>query len=161
MIRPMRPADKPAVMDLIRATDMFTSPEIDVAEELIDAFLGKPGQKDYDVVIVEEPEGVVSGYMTWGPTPLTVGAYDLYWMAGRAVGPGPRHRQEAGRLAGGPGPRARRAAHPHRDGGPAEISSRPGGSTWAWATKKSRGSPITTSPGTTASSTRSLYAEGA
>jgi ribosomal protein S18 acetylase RimI-like enzyme len=81
MIRPMRPADKPAVMDLIRATDMFMPQEIDVAEELIDAFLDKPDQKDYDVVVVEEPEGVVAGYMTWGPTPLAVGAYDLYWMA--------------------------------------------------------------------------------
>ena len=81
MIRPMQPADKPAVMDLIRATDMFMPLEIDVAEELIDIFLDKPGQKDYDVVVVEEPAGVVAGYMTWGPTPLAVGAYDLYWMA--------------------------------------------------------------------------------
>ena len=81
MIRPMRPADKPAVMDLIRATDMFMPQEIDVAEELIDVFLDKPDQKDYDVVVVEEPEGVVAGYMTWGPTPMAVGAYDLYWMA--------------------------------------------------------------------------------
>ena len=81
MIRPMRPADKPAVMDLIRATDMFMPQEIDVAEELIDVFFDKPDQKDYDVVVVEEPEGVVAGYMTWGPTPMAVGAYDLYWMA--------------------------------------------------------------------------------
>jgi ribosomal protein S18 acetylase RimI-like enzyme len=81
MIRPMRPADKPAVMDLIRATKMFASQEIEVAEELVDVYLDRPGQKDYDIVVVEDPEGVVAGYMTWGPTPLAVGAYDLYWMA--------------------------------------------------------------------------------
>jgi ribosomal protein S18 acetylase RimI-like enzyme len=81
MIRPMRPADKPAVMDLIRATKMFASQEIEVAEELVDAYLDRPGQKDYDIVVVEDPEGVVAGYMTWGPTPLAIGAYDLYWMA--------------------------------------------------------------------------------
>ena len=78
---PDGPSDKPAVMDLIKATDMFTSAEIKVAEELIDAFLLRPDQKDYYVVVVETPEGGVGGYLTWGPTPLAEGAYDLYWMA--------------------------------------------------------------------------------
>jgi GNAT superfamily N-acetyltransferase len=68
-------------MDLIKATDMFTSAEIEVAEELIDVFLLRPDQKDYQVVVVETPDGGVGGYMTWGPTPLAEGAYDLYWMA--------------------------------------------------------------------------------
>ena len=54
MIRPMATSDKPAVMDLIRATDMFTPAEIDVAEELIDVYLDTPDQKDYDVVVVED-----------------------------------------------------------------------------------------------------------
>jgi len=81
MVRPMAPSDKPAVMDLIKATDMFTSAEIEVAEELIDVFLLRPDQKDYQVVVVETPDGGVGGYMTWGPTPLAEGAYDLYWMA--------------------------------------------------------------------------------
>ena len=60
---------------------MFTPAEIEVAEELIDAYLLKPDQKDYQVVVVENRDGGVGGYMTWGPTPLTEGAYDLYWMA--------------------------------------------------------------------------------
>jgi GNAT superfamily N-acetyltransferase len=74
-------SDKPAVMDLIKATDMFTPAEIEVAEELMDIYLLRPGQKDYRVVVVETPDGGVGGYMTWGPTPLAEGAYDLYWMA--------------------------------------------------------------------------------
>ena len=81
MIRPLTAADKPAVLELIRATDMFTSPEVAVAEELIDIYLGTPGQKDYDVVVVEDEAGGVAGYMTWGPTPMAERAYDLYWMA--------------------------------------------------------------------------------
>ncbi|MCJ7644700.1 MAG: GNAT family N-acetyltransferase [Candidatus Aminicenantes bacterium] len=81
MVRPMAPSDKPAVMGLIKATGMFTPAEIEVAEELIDVYLLKPGQKDYSVVVVETPDGGVGGYMTWGPTPLAEGAYDLYWMA--------------------------------------------------------------------------------
>ncbi len=81
MIRPMSAPDKPAVMELIRATDMFTPAEIDVAEELIDIYLETPDQKDYDVVVVEDDQGGVAGYLTWGPTPLAEDVYDLYWMA--------------------------------------------------------------------------------
>jgi ribosomal protein S18 acetylase RimI-like enzyme len=98
MIRPMTSADKPAVMDLIRATGFFRPDEVAVAEELIDAYLEQPNQGDYGVVVIvdegspslaaaaakrvsDDAGGRVAGYMTYGPTPLTVGTYDLYWMA--------------------------------------------------------------------------------
>ncbi len=81
MIRPMQPPDKPAVLGLIRATDMFTPEEIGVAEELIDIYLGVPEQKDYRIVVVENERKDVVGYLTWGPTPLSEDGYDLYWMA--------------------------------------------------------------------------------
>ncbi len=91
MIRPMSPPDKPAVMAIIRETDMFTPAEVVVAEELIDAYLETSDQKDYDVVVSENAGGGVVGYMTWGPTPLAENVYDLYWMA---VSP---HEQGRGR----------------------------------------------------------------
>jgi GNAT superfamily N-acetyltransferase len=81
MIRPMQPRDKAPVLELIRETGFFTPAEIAVAEELIDIFLGRPDQRDYDVVVVEGEGGAPAGYMTWGPTPLAEDAYDLYWMA--------------------------------------------------------------------------------
>ena len=81
MIRRMEARDKGPVLGLIRATGFFTAAEVGVAEELIDVYLGKPDQKDYDVVVVEAEGGAPAGYMTWGPTPLAEGAYDLYWMA--------------------------------------------------------------------------------
>jgi ribosomal protein S18 acetylase RimI-like enzyme len=81
MIRPMQTRDKDAVLGIIRATGFFTDAEVGVAEELLDIYLGRPDQKDYDVVVIENGEGAPAGYMTWGPTPLTEGAYDLYWMA--------------------------------------------------------------------------------
>ncbi len=81
MIRPMRTEDKKAILGLIRATGMFTAAEEAVAEELIDVYLEKPGQKDYEVVVIEDETGETAGYMTWGPTPLAEDAYDLYWMA--------------------------------------------------------------------------------
>jgi GNAT superfamily N-acetyltransferase len=81
MIRSLQPRDKTPVLDIIRATGMFTPAEVTVAEDLIDIYLGRPEQKDYDVVVMEGETGNIAGYMTWGPTPLTEGAYDIYWMA--------------------------------------------------------------------------------
>lgn len=81
MIRPMQAGDKAPVLGLIRATEFFTAAEVGVAEELMDVYLDRPDQKDYSVMVVENDRGALSGYMTWGPTPLAEDAYDLYWMA--------------------------------------------------------------------------------
>lgn len=80
----MRAQDKAAVLGLVRATGFFTPAEVAVAEELIDIYLERPDQTDYDVVVVEDEVAEAAtpvGYMTWGPTPLAEDAYDLYWMA--------------------------------------------------------------------------------
>ena len=81
MIRPLEARDKAAVMALIEATGFFRPEEAAVAEELIDVYLTVPGQKDYRVVVIEDGEGRVAGYLTYGPTPMAVGVFDLYWMA--------------------------------------------------------------------------------
>ena len=85
----MQAQDKPRVLDVIRATGMFTPAEVEVAEELIDIYLGSPDQKDYGIVVIESEGQETVGYMTWGPTPLTEGTYDIYWMA---VSPGEQGR---------------------------------------------------------------------
>ena len=81
MIRPMESRDKAAVMALIEATNFFHAHEVIVAEELVDVFLNVPGQNDYQVVVIEDDGGRVAGYLTFGPTAMAVGVYDLYWMA--------------------------------------------------------------------------------
>lgn len=81
MVRPLRREDRERVLDIVRATDMFTADEAEVARELIDAYLDQPGQRDYILVVVEDGSGRVAGYLAYGPTPLTLGTYDLYWMA--------------------------------------------------------------------------------
>ncbi|NMC65121.1 MAG: GNAT family N-acetyltransferase [Acidobacteria bacterium] len=68
-------------MDIIRATRFFVPDEIKVAEELIDIYLSQPDQQDYQIVVIEDQSGKVTGYMTYGPTPLTEGTWDLYWIA--------------------------------------------------------------------------------
>ncbi|MBM3294542.1 MAG: GNAT family N-acetyltransferase [Candidatus Aminicenantes bacterium] len=81
MIRPLTAADRAAVLALVGATGFFRPEEVEVAEEILDVYLGRPGQKDYAAVVIEDEAGAVAGYMTYGPTPLTRGTYDLYWMA--------------------------------------------------------------------------------
>jgi len=81
MVRPITREDRRTVLDIIQATGMFTLEEVAVARELIDITLDQPQQKDYIIVVVEEEAGRVVGYLTYGPTPLTEGTYDLYWMA--------------------------------------------------------------------------------
>ncbi|MDI6845623.1 MAG: GNAT family N-acetyltransferase [Candidatus Saccharicenans sp.] len=77
--------DRQPVLELIRATGFFNEAEIQVATELIDIYLNNPDQRDYHIVVVEDESGNVAGYMTYGPTPLTEGTWDLYWIA---VSPG-------------------------------------------------------------------------
>jgi ribosomal protein S18 acetylase RimI-like enzyme len=83
--------DKSAVLRILEKTGMFTSEEIDVALELIDAWLFKPEQRDY-IIWTAEYEGVPAGYVCYGPTPAAEGTFDLYWVAvdpalqGRGIG---------------------------------------------------------------------------
>ncbi len=93
-IRPFTEQDRAPVLELIRLTGMFTPDEERVAAEIIEVFLTQPGQRDYCIEVVEPNDGGgVAGFVCYGPTPLTEGTVDLYWMA---VHPG-RHRQGFGR----------------------------------------------------------------
>ncbi|HEY3874216.1 MAG TPA: GNAT family N-acetyltransferase [Candidatus Kapabacteria bacterium] len=80
MVRELHKEDKRAVLDLIRATKNFSEPEIAIAEELIDIVIDNPEQKDYNA-FVNETNGDVAGFLLLGPTPATVGTYDMYWIA--------------------------------------------------------------------------------
>ncbi|MCK7499720.1 MAG: hypothetical protein MZW92_61960 [Comamonadaceae bacterium] len=97
------------MLGLVRATGFFTEPEVGVAEELMDVYLGQPGQKDYDVVVVENEAGGIAGYMTWGPTPLAEGRLRPLLDGRRAVRAGEGPGQGARPLARGRGQAARRA----------------------------------------------------
>ena len=39
-----------------------------------------PARPDY-VALGAEVDGRLAGWICWGPTPCTLGTYDLYWMA--------------------------------------------------------------------------------
>ncbi len=60
-------------------TQVFTNDEIDVAMELVDQALNDQNQKDYQIYTYKENKKLI-GYYCVGPTPLTMGTYDLYWI---------------------------------------------------------------------------------
>lgn len=92
-IRPPVPADRPALASLVERISNFTPDERSVALELIDLALAQPGTRHPDYwVQVAEDDGRLLGYICYGPTPMTQGTFDLYWIAsdpearGRGVG---------------------------------------------------------------------------
>ncbi len=81
-VRPLRREDREPIRALLVETGVFTEEEIDIALELVDIALDKPGQKDYLINVAVRDEEVV-GYYCIGPTPATEGTFDLYWIAAK------------------------------------------------------------------------------
>lgn len=73
--------DRPAIEKVLRKVGNFNQGEIDCALELVDIYLNDRTQRDYRVVVAEDSKARVCGYSCWGPTPLTRGTYDIYWIA--------------------------------------------------------------------------------
>ncbi|MBI4284998.1 MAG: GNAT family N-acetyltransferase [Chloroflexi bacterium] len=78
-VRPLVRDDKPATMAILRALPEFKPAEVVVAEELIDCYLNTPGSGYF--IAVAEIDASIAGYVCYGPTPLTEGTWDLYWIA--------------------------------------------------------------------------------
>jgi ribosomal protein S18 acetylase RimI-like enzyme len=73
-------ADLDAIRAIVTSTGMFYPDEIDVAVELADECLRKgPVESGYFAYVAFDG-GEPVGYICFGPTPLTVGTYDLYWL---------------------------------------------------------------------------------
>jgi ribosomal protein S18 acetylase RimI-like enzyme len=79
-IRFMSHEDKPRVTEILRDTPEFKPFEVEVAEELIDSYLNDPSGSGYHI-LVAEVDSTVTGYICYGPTPLTEGTWDIYWTA--------------------------------------------------------------------------------
>jgi ribosomal protein S18 acetylase RimI-like enzyme len=77
---PLRPHHRSAIEEILRAAGVFREDEVAVALELVDAVLERPGHPDY-AFAVAEVNGEAAGYACWGPTPCTLGTFDLYWIA--------------------------------------------------------------------------------
>ncbi|MGQ9471734.1 MAG: GNAT family N-acetyltransferase [Candidatus Aminicenantales bacterium] len=81
MVRPLVSSDREAIERILVEVGIFTAAEIACALEQVDIYLQVPGQKDYRLVVIENSQAEVAGFISYGPTPLTEGTYDLYWVA--------------------------------------------------------------------------------
>jgi len=93
-IRSLSANDQSRIREIVTAAGNFSDQEIATAMELVDEALLKGEESGYIIVVAETPEhaGEIDGYACYGPTPLTEGVYDLYWIAvdpkaqGRGIG---------------------------------------------------------------------------
>jgi ribosomal protein S18 acetylase RimI-like enzyme len=72
--------DRPRITKILRDTPEFKPFEVAVAEELIDSYLNDPPGSGYHI-LVAQVDSNVQGYVCYGPTPLTEGTWDIYWVA--------------------------------------------------------------------------------
>lgn len=80
MIRNLIFDDREKIKNILIDTNNFNDEEIKIALELIDVYLKDKDQKDYEIFVDEEDDGI-RGYVCIGPRPLTTGTFDLYWIA--------------------------------------------------------------------------------
>jgi len=78
--RPLEPDDRDAVAYILERVRIFSEQEQKIALELIDAWLKSGEASDYVCWVLADEAGV-RGYVCLGPTPMTDGTFDLYWIA--------------------------------------------------------------------------------
>lgn len=82
-MRTLQRTDMPALEELLHLlhdVGSFSADEVDCALELLNIVLDQPEQRDY-LVLVSESDGRATGYILYGPVPLTQSTYDIYWLA--------------------------------------------------------------------------------
>ena len=76
-LRSLVESDRAAVEAMTRAAGVFREDEIPVALEVFQATAA--GNDTYEGLAADR-DGRVAGWISWGPTPCTLGTYDLYWI---------------------------------------------------------------------------------
>lgn len=74
------PSDPAAIRALAAGTGFFRPDEVDVAVELVEEHLAKGPDSGYYFHFADINAGVPIGYVCYGPTPCTIGSFDLYWI---------------------------------------------------------------------------------
>ena len=77
-LRPVERAHRARLETLVRETGLFREAEVRTAVELLDEALD--GDDDYRFLGAFDGDEL-AGYVCYGPTPDTLGTFDLYWIA--------------------------------------------------------------------------------
>jgi GNAT superfamily N-acetyltransferase len=82
-IRPLEHLDRSSIEKIVISSGKFNDVEIATALELVDEALEEGEESGYIFAILEHERelGRVLGYACYGTVPLTLGVYDLYWIA--------------------------------------------------------------------------------
>jgi ribosomal protein S18 acetylase RimI-like enzyme len=82
-LRTINPDDRSRIHEIVTAAGNFSDQEIATAMELVDEAIQRGEESGYAIVVAEisETSPTVAGYACYGPTPLTEGVFDLYWIA--------------------------------------------------------------------------------
>jgi ribosomal protein S18 acetylase RimI-like enzyme len=80
VISPASEADRPSIEAILHAARLFSEGEIKVAMEVLDVYLFQADQVDYQV-FTSTWKGRVAGYVCFGLNAMTVGVFELYWIA--------------------------------------------------------------------------------
>ena len=106
-LRHLTAADRGRIEEITRAVRVFRDDEVPVALEVFDAAVAEVGANAVRPYLAmgAEIDGRLVGWICWGPTPCTLGTFDLYWLAVdpavHAAGIGTAlMREMEGRLAG-------------------------------------------------------------
>lgn len=80
-LRHLSATDRGRIEEITRAVGLFREDEIPVALEVFDEAVRAGTRAGPYSAIGAEVDGRLAGWICWGPTPCTLGTYDLYWMA--------------------------------------------------------------------------------
>ncbi len=79
-IRYTCPKDRTRILSILEETKFFRPEELKVAEEVLDEALAKGPEGHYQSFVAQEGDNIV-GWLCFGPTPCTIGTFDIYWVA--------------------------------------------------------------------------------
>jgi ribosomal protein S18 acetylase RimI-like enzyme len=80
VIRPTQAEDADSILHLAGAEPLFSKEEAETVAELLEAYLTQDDHDEYFFLSAID-EGELLGFACFGPTPLTQGTFDLYWIA--------------------------------------------------------------------------------
>ncbi len=80
-LRNLKAPDSPLIGQMLSQIPEFNLEDQSLAMELVHIALEQPGQKDYAFIIAASQDDQPRGFACFGPTPLTKGTFDLYWIA--------------------------------------------------------------------------------
>ena len=90
-VRPLRATDRSRIAPMVEATGVFRPAEVEIALEVFDGAVDRPGVDYYGLGAADG--GRLVGFTLFGSTPGTESTWDLYWIV---VDPA-SHRQGIGR----------------------------------------------------------------